>query len=199
MSSSVNASRLQLGRGFSAAESVGDIRAWAHGIPASIGPRLLSRGKLHGLYAMRGSVSASIGPRLLSRGKIWTVLPCRMPQRLLQLGRGFSAAESAQAVVAEHLGAHASIGPRLLSRGKHTCQLPRKSYLPRFNWAAASQPRKAICRWQCYRHSTASIGPRLLSRGKKRARGRGRQLIRFNWAAASQPRKAHTLVWVCAS
>ena len=133
---------------------------------------------------------ASIGPRLFSRGKQWWV-ECNLTSDLLQLGRGFSAAESNNQAIdttdqtrlqlgrgfsaAERqplatgspLWVWASIGPRLFSRGKVVAQLLIILLSRCFNWAAAFQPRKAMqggyIRMSVF---TASIGPRLFSRGK---------------------------------
>ena len=84
---------------------------------------------------------------------------------MLQLGRGFSAAESTLPDGTE-AALTASIGPRLFSRGKDVSRL-----------------RGGV------RHA-ASIGPRLFSRGKVvDVRNIRESMACFNWAAAFQPRK----------
>ncbi len=157
---------------------------------ASMGPRLLSRGEIPStvgrVYPVRGfngaaasqprredshgdnpqCKRASMGPRLLSRGE---TQPSR--QRL--------SVDTA------------SMGPRLLSRGESSRAAILSTDQPRFNGAAASQPRREPHRvafrqrWSrlqwgrgfsaaessCRHHpdrfsSTASMGPRLLSRGE---------------------------------
>ena len=118
-SDSKKALMLQWGRGFSAAETVCSVhtdatdgtgfngaaafqprkpRASAErqswGPPASMGPRLFSRGNGHTLGQWQPRRRASMGPRLFSRGN----LDCRNKSatipRTLQWGRGFSAAET---------------------------------------------------------------------------------------------------------
>jgi len=154
-----------------------------------MGPRLDSRGRERSEVFLRPDDWASMGPRLDSRGRVPT---CNGPdgQLTLQWGRGWTAAEGTHLLLA---------------------LLPR----PRFNGAAAGQPRKGrptapdnAC------SSSASMGPRLDSRGRganhlreplwrlasmgPRLDSRGRLWgtgrtdhppLRFNGAAAGQPRK----------
>ena len=106
-----------MGRGFSAAESSSSASRFVQPLTASIGPRLFSRGKpIYGIGVWR-VYRASIGPRLFSRGKHdnRAVFVGHGP---LQLGRGFSAAESIPSPHTVSKPKAASIGPRLFSRGK---------------------------------------------------------------------------------
>ena len=132
---------------------------------ASIGPRLLSRGKesfsyqvmhgktcfnwaaasqprkAHNPYILQLLALASIGPRLLSRGKLGCVHREGFHLGALQLGRGFSAAESS-------MSSTRTTCSRMLQLGRGFSAAERR-WLHRqtmtswcFNWAAASQPRK---------------------------------------------------------
>src|SRR5688572_10877435 len=82
---------LQLGRGYSAAETFR-------------------------VVVSNGSFEPSIGPRLFSRGDVDAAL-VRLGQAFLQLGRGYSAAETAPRAAERPKGNLPSIGPRLFSRG----------------------------------------------------------------------------------
>ena len=62
-------------------------------LQASMGPRLVSRGKVSKITAHDRLIGASMGPRLVSRGKFALALLGKPPL-------------------------HASMGPRLVSRGK---------------------------------------------------------------------------------
>ena len=137
---------------------------------ASIGPRLFSRGKrrsrlLHKSHS--GSLQLGRGfsaAESIDRNNMFTI------QWKLQLGRGFSAAERPTCIVEVVVPGVASIGPRLFSRGKWSMvpswsgrsqlQLgrgfsaaerpntyPYHPHHPRFNWAAAFQPRKGPVSW----------------------------------------------------
>src|SRR5437660_1667236 len=87
-------------------------------------------------------IPASMGPRLVSRGNNWPWLE-------------------------DFLRWYASMGPRLVSRGNPSGMNTRSITEPRFNGAAAREPRKS------------ASGP--LSK---------RTAARFNGAAAREPRKS---------
>ena len=157
-----------MGRGFSAAESASHTAIF-YGGDASIGPRLFSRGKHHDARDYLHDRAASIGPRLFSRGKANWMLPAPTFWGL-QLGRGFSAAESITGLPGPSGTVHASIGPRLFSRGKLQCSRKLRRKMDGFNWAAAFQPRKAAPSYAPWRATPC-----------------------FNWAAAFQPRKGYSV------
>ena len=181
---------LQLGRGFSAAERSASANRDPMKYPASIGPRLFSRGKARWQKDVDIAMNASIGPRLFSRGKR-TCGPRGTCPTSLQLGRGFSAAErQARPAPWKTCGRFnwaAAFQPRKDGRSRAPCFVSSWLQLGRgfsaaescfwpmacvwgmgcFNWAAAFQPRKVggVPERRRARHS-ASIGPRLFSRGK---------------------------------
>jgi len=155
-----------------------------------MGPRLLSRGvkrrwsgcplgsrSFNGAAAsqprspatpelpQRPTLRASMGPRLLSRGVSGQPRHQRPGTALLQWGRGFSAAESQITAKRRVISLSASMGPRLLSRGVRRQRSRGRSTPPRFNGAAASQPRS-----RCSNRRPAGF------------------FCGFNGAAASQPR-----------
>ena len=131
-----------------------------------------------------------MGPRLFSRGNLFQVVEGK-PTR------------------------QASMGPRLFSRGNDPVLAATRRQKPRFNGAAAFQPRKRTATpGTGLPIGRASMGPRLFSRGNKRVAGcngggydmlqwgRGfsaaetcglpwvvRRMDGFNGAAAFQPRK----------
>ena len=84
--------RLQWGRGCSAAEWTATSRSATVSGPASMGPRLFSRGMFAGRVSLFLLNLASMGPRLFSRGMDDTRWRCPAYR-------------------------HASMGPRLFSRG----------------------------------------------------------------------------------
>ena len=115
---------------------------------ASMGPRLFSRGNGDRQGQVALGPSASMGPRLFSRGNHDPSAWHRGKLRMLQWGRGFSAAEIA---ASREPGAHAE---------------------RRFNGAAAFQPRKSVSpRQGVGERAGASMGPRLFSRGNLGLRG----------------------------
>ncbi len=133
--------RLQWGRGSSAAET------WGKGeegdtLPASMGPRLVSRGN-DSIVCNALTIAASMGPRLVSRGNLdggrdaGDLHRASMGPRLVSRG-------NAELVLTVDLAGLASMGPRLVSRG---------------NWGWPSSMPRTI---------RASMGPRLVSRGNLR-------------------------------
>ena len=164
----VNIRVLQLGRGFSAAESPGSNPSIRMTRKASIGPRLFSRGKLGLAVIMLWPIFASIGPRLFSRGKPrihfqgaitppasfnWAAAfqPRKVSVRntnsrtvsVLQLGRGFSAAESTNAEITVRGTVPLQLGRGFSAAESPATRISRGAHLHGFNWAAAFQPRKA--------------------------------------------------------
>ena len=205
---------LQLGRGFSAAESTENFLHFLILSIASIGPRLFSRGKR--------TTSTPIGPRntSLQLGRGFSAAESKKELRIaqqtsqLQLGRGFSAAESGTGLLGRHGVRAASIGPRLFSRGKPgpvtTYSFAEALQLGRGFSAAESRLDGVGGPW----HEPLQLGrgfsaaesaiatplralkaPLQLGRGFSAAErllwmpGAERQTS-FNWAAAFQPRKA---------
>ena len=157
----------------------------------SIGPRLLSRGKVTKSYCDAYYCVPSIGPRLLSRGKV-TKSYCDAYYCVPSIGPRLLSRGKRRVLCKYYSGRDPSIGPRLLSRGKSDSYISRVRCCASFNWAAASQPRKGevpqqiqaiIDKLQLGRgfsaaesfegvdddgyKDIASIGPRLLSRGKR--------------------------------
>ena len=134
--------RLQLGRGFSAAERTGaTVKAYAPyelqlGRGFSAAERYAVDVQTTGVCG-RFNWAAAFQPRKVSDVDRKTTARLK-----LQLGRGFSAAES---------------------------MLHRQPSYPAqcFNWAAAFQPRKAGAAANATAALLASIGPRLFSRGKQ--------------------------------
>ena len=180
-----------MGRGFSAAESHAPGEVVRMTASASIGPRLFSRGKRRPRSLsraspdcfnwaaafqprkvdelpdwMRSKEQASIGPRLFSRGKTDGKGLSGVRDGRLQLGRGFSAAESrcfnclATFFLKLQLGRGFSAAE---SGGLFAAVHPDgELQLGRGFSAAESVVRDAAA----VRAGRASIGPRLFSRGK---------------------------------
>jgi len=152
----------------------------------------MSRGK--GVFGGHPKVPAraSMGPRLMSRGKIPT--SCRGPTPFAACFNGAAAHEPRKDKAGQELVAKvgsfngaAAHEPRK-GIGKNPCQIPERSFngaaaheprkaIPasprgrarcsRFNGAAAHEPRKGGGRQEAVRvHDGASMGPRLMSRGK---------------------------------
>ena len=159
--------KLQWGRGLAAADVPGSVVKLGADPQASMGPRPRSRGCLSGPARGRTVTQASMGPRPRSRGCLQIAdhvadvdrgasmgprprsrgcarrLPPPDPTAaLLQWGRGLAAADVA------------AWGDTLTWGG------------PRFNGAAASQPRMSATAWRVKaRFHAASMGPRPRSRG----------------------------------
>jgi len=206
---------LQWGRGWTAAEGRIFLRPRRGAIPASMGPRLDSRGRCHQASDHARVHTASMGPRLDSRGRVSRptnrgARDCRFngaaagqPRKVspsqwesllfgqLQWGRGWTAAEGRGLPAAASPVERASMGPRLDSRGRRACCARCGRFCPLQwgrGWTAAEGPRKQV---GVPGPPPASMGPRLDSRG------RAAQLVPstyahagFNGAAAGQPRKA---------
>ena len=210
---------LQLGRGFSAAESSRLRRYLAVDGLASIGPRLFSRGKYVGWPGMLEDPlgfnwAAAFQPRKATgphtTSDAWT---------RLQLGRGFSAAESCIFSLRVSIGWSLQLG-RGFSAAERYSRFTPSVYAASFNWAAAFQPRKAnrlsmSKTWALCFNWAAAFQPRKvvqyfiachypfvlqLGRGFSAAEsvvtsvGSSRLIPSFNWAAAFQPRKVSARV-----
>ena len=130
---------LQLGRGFSAAESFllyffyyfQICFNWAAAFqPRKVGSQLIPS----------STYRASIGPRLFSRGK-YGIPAGTFRLRPLQLGRGFSAAERMTAGKCGRTMRELQLG-RGFSAAESVCGMGRHGTPGGFNWAAAFQPRK---------------------------------------------------------
>ena len=163
------ATRLQWGRGFSAAETIEAHRVEIRDRPASMGPRLFSRGNLQ---ARANLVFSKLQ---------------------LQWGRGFSAAETGERQLRRRTEwPDASMGPRLFSRGNHPL-----CWAYSLTQCIASMGPRLFSRGNGGRGRSpfashrASMGPRLFSRGNEphfTHRGFDHR-PGFNGAAAFQPRK----------
>ena len=214
LANSVHSIQLQWGRDFSAAE----IRSAGHSrrrpCPASMGPRLFSRGNSAASTKTPNAGMASMGPRLFSRGNL------AGPRRGAPPGTGFNGAATFQPRKCRGPARAAAVGPGF--NGAATFQ-PRKLQASRdlrlrlggFNGAATFQPRKCggpmaqplgidrlqwgrdfsaaeiwITNLSPPRNFNASMGPRLFSRGNDWASApRSIRFPRFNGAATFQPRK----------
>ena len=92
--------------------------------PASIRPRLFSRGNLPYVAESVERGNASIRPRLFSRGNSTECLP-RIWASALQFGHGSSAVETPTITLGGAAMREASIRPRLFSRGNAARQVGR--------------------------------------------------------------------------
>ena len=147
--------------------------------PASMGPRLISRGeqKLHGIggglggfngatadqpwrarnpLAGKGVIVASMGPRLISRGES----PCNAWPRLS--GGGFNGATADQP-------------------WRATTPRQPTSPFPCFNGATADQPWRGKMACEVVKAAIASMGPRLISRGEDRTENPRDGSERLQW------------------
>ncbi len=160
-------------------------------------------------------IPASMGPRLFSRGNISKNLSCLWRPRLLQWGHDFSAVEIVAVRVTTISDTLASMGPRLFSRGNSTIVELRVCGWNGFNGATTFQPWKCgigisnsegpiKLQWghdfsaveigevgrQVVIGDVASMGPRLFSRGNLRAYQQPVCcLLCFNGATTFQPWK----------
>ena len=114
---------------------------WLRLRPASMGPRLVGRGKAEPSVGPVVNLGASMGPRLVGRGKA-KAMRLELLRSSLQWGRDSLVAERKNSPDSSSTQTPASMGPRLVSRGKRIATV-------------ASD-----------RHRDASMGPRLVSRGK---------------------------------
>ncbi len=108
---------------------------------------------------------ASMGPRLVSRGKRNSLI-FHLSQIWLQWGRDLLVAERLPYVGEGQSSQLASMGPRLVSRGK---SLRRRAFLldPRASMGPRLVSRGKIGLDRlCFNPIDASMGPRLVSRGK---------------------------------
>ncbi len=184
--------RLQWGRGFSAAEisrSEADRcrERWGFNGAAAFQPRKSALRRAR----PRWFGGASMGPRLFSRGNPVHRLQRPRGQLRLQWGRGFSAAEirstaTSSTVASTRFNGAAAFQPRKWL-GRPTREPARRKLQWGRGFSAAeifsTHPEPA-------RKSRASMGPRLFSRGNYNgAVPRACQNCSFNGAAAFQPRK----------
>ena len=161
-------------------------------ILASIGPRLFSRGKGGQIGGRVKGYGASIGPRLFSRGKTrWGMSGLYAPscfnwaaafqprkvsssnvktisQAMLQLGRGFSAAESSLTQILQRISGVLQLG-RGFSAAERIIRYSSTRTSSMLQLGRGFSAAESCSMGACTRSGVlASIGPRLFSRGKSR-------------------------------
>ena len=187
---------------------------------ASMGPRLFSRGNMHGRYIWPRDVHASMGPRLFSRGndnvipeharhqssfngattfqpwKCRRVHDARMPDvTTLQWGHDFSAVEMSIDA------SESDVTDQLLQWGHDFSAVEMITFDMSWTHAqlASMGPRlfsRGNCASDCWlrpQYGMASMGPRLFSRGngQHRAESVHDANVGFNGATTFQPWKCH--------
>src|SRR5687767_3590262 len=136
--------QLQLGHGFFSVESETAPERLAWSVYASIGPRILLRGKrFDGGRVQRSGFCFNWATDSSPWKALTTKLDAHVKETELQLGHGFFSVESRQVICWITSMPNASIGPRILLRGKQSyCNDHADCWAASFNWATDSSPWK---------------------------------------------------------
>jgi len=158
---------LQWGRVLWDAESCREQNECATPMQASMGPRLVGRGKvLADFHPHSAQREASMGPRLVGRGKQSQHL-CTISKHIASMGPRLVGRGKDDKKEVQSSEDKASMGPRLVGRGKWSIVFVLIFRSLSFNGAASCGTRKDPRSGRVSSNTShASMGPRLVGRGK---------------------------------